>query len=126
MEQGRDRTPDSWIELPTPGSAVRLASVTRHVTDCTTWPGILYTYLWPVLVLTLCPLGNLHVFLSWADFLKSTFLKSLVGNTIRVSNSLDPDQAQQNVWPDLDPNCLQRLLADNTRRQGYEIKNKTT
>ena len=37
-------------------------------------------------------------------------------NTIRVSNSLDPDQARHfvgNVGPDLDPNCLQRLLADN-------------
>ena len=27
------------IELATPGSAVRLASVARHVTDCATWPG---------------------------------------------------------------------------------------
>ena len=27
------------IELPTPGSAVRLASVARHVTDCATRPG---------------------------------------------------------------------------------------
>ena len=37
-------------------------------------------------------------------------------NTIRVSNSLDPDQARCNVWPDLDPNYFQRLKADNTRR----------
>ena len=29
------------IELATPGSAVRLASVARHVTDCATRPGIL-------------------------------------------------------------------------------------
>ena len=29
-------------------------------------------------------------------------------NTIRVSNSLDPDQDRQNVGPDLDPDCLQR------------------
>ena len=28
----------AWIELVTPGSAVRLASVARHVTDCATWP----------------------------------------------------------------------------------------
>ena len=28
---------------------------------------------------------------------------------IRVSNSLDQDQAQQNVWPELGPNCLQKL-----------------
>ena len=25
---------------------------------------------------------------------------------IKSANSLDPDQAQQNVGPDLDPNCL--------------------
>ena len=28
-------------------------------------------------------------------------------NTIIVSNSLDPDQAQHYVGPDLDPSCLQ-------------------
>ena len=30
-----------------------------------------------------------------------------------MSNSLDPDQAGQNVGPDLGPNCLQGLSADN-------------
>ena len=25
---------------------------------------------------------------------------------ITFANSLDPDQARQNVWPDLDPSCL--------------------
>ena len=34
-------------------------------------------------------------------------------NTIRVSNSLDPDQARHFVGPDLGPDCLQRLSADN-------------
>ena len=34
-------------------------------------------------------------------------------NTIRMSNSLDPDQA----WSDLVSNCLQRLSADDNRRQ---------
>ena len=33
-------------------------------------------------------------------------------NTIR-SNSLDPDQTRCFVRPDLGPNCLQRLLADD-------------
>ena len=37
-------------------------------------------------------------------------------NTIRVSNSLDPDKAQHSVGPDLDPDCLQRLSADNKSR----------
>ena len=35
-------------------------------------------------------------------------------NTIRVSNSLDPDQARLFVRPDLGPNCLHRLSADDT------------
>ena len=34
-------------------------------------------------------------------------------STIRVSNSLDLDQAQHFVGPDLGPNCLQRLSADD-------------
>ena len=38
-------------------------------------------------------------------------------NTIRVSNSLDPNQARQNVGPDLGPNCLQMLSGDETSRQ---------
>ena len=38
-------------------------------------------------------------------------------NTINVSKSLDPDQATYFAGPDLDPNCLQMLLADNTSRQ---------
>ena len=33
--------------------------------------------------------------------------------TIRVSNSLDPDQAQHFAGPDLGPICLQRLSTDN-------------
>ena len=32
-----------------------------------------------------------------------------------MSNSLDLDQAQHFVWPDLGPNCLQKLPADDTR-----------
>ena len=31
--------PGQWMELATPGSAVRLAYVARHVTDCATRPG---------------------------------------------------------------------------------------
>ena len=37
-------------------------------------------------------------------------------NTIQVSNSLDSDQARHFVGPDLGPNCLQRLSADNETR----------
>ena len=37
----------------------------------------------------------------------------IIFNTVRVSNSLDPDQARSFVGPDLGPNCLQRLSADD-------------
>ena len=36
---------------------------------------------------------------------------------MRVSNILDSDQARRFVGPDLGPNCLQILSADDTRRQ---------
>ena len=38
-----------------------------------------------------------------------------------MSNSLDPDRARQNVGPDLVPNCLQRLSADDTSRQRVHV-----
>ena len=38
-------------------------------------------------------------------------------NTIRVSNSFNPDQARHFVGPDLGLNCLQSLSADDTTRQ---------
>ena len=43
------------------------------------------------------------------NFLNNFFFK----NTIRVSNSLDPDHDRRFVGPDLGPNCLQRLSADD-------------
>ena len=33
-----------------------------------------------------------------------------------MSNSLDTDKARHFVWPDLGPNCLQRLSTDDTSR----------
>ena len=32
-----------------------------------------------------------------------------------MSNSYDPDQAQHFVGPDLGPNCMQKLLADDKK-----------
>ena len=55
-----------------------------------------------------------HAFLSSADFSKSIFLNKSFRNTIGVSNSLDPDQAQHLVGPDLGLNCLQRPSAEDT------------
>ena len=47
-------------------------------------------------------------------FLTINFVqKKSFRNTIRVSNSLDPDQARRFVGPDLSPNYLQRLSADD-------------
>ena len=37
-----------------------------------------------------------------------------------MSNSLDPDQARRFVGPDLGPNCLPRLSADDTDRQRFK------
>ena len=54
----------------------------------------------------------LLAFLQSADyFQKSSFQNESLRNTsiIRVSNSLDQNQARHFVGPDLGPNCLQRL-----------------
>ena len=61
----------------------------------------------------------LHVFLPSADFFlsQSTFSKNSFRNTFSVSNSLEPDQVRHFVVPDLGPNCLQKLSADDTDRQ---------
>ena len=50
----------------------------------------------------------LHVFLSSAVFFKINIFKKSSRNTIRVSISLDPDQARHFVEPDLGLNCLQK------------------
>ena len=49
-------------------------------------------------------------------FSKSPFSKNSFRNTIRVSNGLVSDQAQHFVGPDLGPNCLKMLSADDTSR----------
>ena len=51
-----------------------------------------------------------HVFVIFPK----TFKKKSFGNTIRVSNRLDSDQDRQN--PDLGPNYLQILSADDKSR----------
>ena len=55
--------------------------------------------------------------MSSADF----FPKFSIRNPITVSNSLDPDQARHFVAPDLGQNCLQRLSADNNRKQRVKV-----
>ena len=63
-----------------------------------------------------------HALSSSVFFSKSTFLKNSFRNTIKVSNSLDPDQARHFVGPDLGPNCLRKLLADDTSWQWVNLK----
>ena len=60
---------------------------------------------------SLCMLGNFACFLSSADifFQNQLFLKNSFHNTIKVSNSLDPNQSRDYVGPDLGPNCLQKF-----------------
>ena len=52
------------------------------------------------------------------DFSKKSFL-----DIIRQLNSLDTDQARHHVGPDLDPNCLQWLSADDTCRHRVKCIN---
>ena len=49
-------------------------------------------------------------------FFKNKLPKNYFRNTIRVSNSLVPDQVRHIVRPDPGLNCLQRLSADDTCR----------
>ena len=76
---------------------------------------------------TLCLQGNFSCFFVGCWFFsKSTFSKNSFWNTIRVSNSLDPDQARHFVGPGLGPNCLQSLSADDISRQRANIRNGRT
>ena len=58
------------------------------------------------------------MFLSSADFFSNLLFQKILSRIPRrVSNSLDPNQARQNVGPDLGPNRLQGLSAGDTSRQ---------
>ena len=72
-------------------------------------------------------LNNIHVYLGqglhcsqvtdYACFSSLFFFQNnleFFRNTIKVSNSLDPDQARHLVVSDLGPTYLQRLSASNT------------
>ena len=52
--------------------------------------------------------------LSFADFFINIFFsKNSFKNNIRVSNCLDPDQDGHSFSPNLGPNCLYRLSAED-------------
>ena len=68
--------------------------------------------------LTLCMVCNFSYFCCHLlTFFKTNFFKkNSLRTSIRVPNSLNPDQDQHSVGPDLGPYCLQRLLADDKSR----------
>ena len=70
---------------------------------------------------THCILGNFSCRL--LIFSKLNFCKNSFRNTIRMSNSLDPDQARRFVGPDLGPNCLPSLSAYDIGRQRVTLLN---
>ena len=59
-----------------------------------------------------------HAFRLYADlfYFKINFFKKFLSGIPSVSNSLDSDQAQGFVEPDLGLTCLQRLSTDETSR----------
>ena len=64
-------------------------------------------------------------FWSSADFSQTfSFLKSSFLNTIRMSNSLDPDQVRRIAGPGLGLNRLQRLSTDDSSRQRVSDESK--
>ena len=70
-------------------------------------------------VLTLCVLGKFSCFCYrlLTFFSKLTFSKKSFRNAIRLFNGLGLDQDRHFVGPDLGPNCLQRLSADDESRR---------
>ena len=57
-----------------------------------------------------------HTFCLLLVFFKFSFFLKI----LRVSKSLDSDQVRHFFRPDLGPNCLQRLSADNSSRQSVK------
>ena len=58
----------------------------------------------------------MHLLLS-SDFFQNRLFQHILSGTLSESPTIwNPDQDQQNVGPDLGPNCLQRLSADDKSR----------
>ena len=68
-------------------------------------------------------LGNIFMLLlSSADFFHNYFFsKIFFQKHYQSGNSLDPDQDQRYVGPDLGPNCLQGLSADKLQLARKEL-----
>ena len=77
------------------------------------------------LALTLCRLGNFadffcHLLIFFSS--KLMFSENAFSNTIRVSNSFDPDEARHFVGLIWGQNCLQMLSADDTNSSRHRVK----
>ena len=76
-----------------------------------------------IYIVTMCMLGNFASFCRLMIFVFKinviTFQKCLsdIPYNIRLLQSLDPDQDRHNVGPDLGPNYLQRLSANDKIRR---------
>ena len=69
----------------------------------------------------------LQAFLSSVDIFQNLFFsKTSFRNTVRVSNSFDPDQARHIVGPDLYPKCLHNISADDTCRHSIFLRLQVT
>ena len=67
-------------------------------------------------------LGNLSsAKMSSAEFLKLAFSSIFSKNTIRIANSLDPDETPRSVASHLDPNCLQRPSKSGSSAQRVKL-----
>ena len=91
------------IELATPGSAARHASVARHVTDCATRPG---TYIVIKTLLFSCFL------LSAVLFSKSTFFEKIFQEYHQ--------SVMQAVWSPIRPNVMSGLILFQTVCKSYQ------
>ena len=75
--------------------------------------------IWVCSILTLCLLGNFHAFLSSADFFQNQLFRKFYQESHQSVKQFGSRSGLtlHFVGPDLDPNCLQRLLADDTSGQ---------
>ena len=55
-------------------------------------------------------MGDLKQSVHGADSLHPSTVCLQVSSAVSLANSLDPDKSQQNVSPDLDPNCLTPMI----------------
>ena len=76
------------------------------------------------IALTLCPLGIFSCFYPLLIFFQNQLFWKIFQEYLLSVKPLELDQAQCSVWPDLGPNCLQRLWANKTSSQWVQVFRK--